>query len=750
MITPEIYQDYSDYLSSIIESEYIINDIESLMYNTSSYLAAPVNDPTVISLKNEISRSINNNDAVFINRYATVDRVITALQQRIINSYGDLNAYLKDNDIRVGYYFALFSDRLGFTIDDENIEYVILDAGSTYTVESDVSIKFNLIGGLTTATVIVYGNSFTVAISDDQFVWDFGGSGEYTFLNIGDSITRTVGAYTFYITWMGFSSFIFNIYLSPILRNYNHWVFAGSSCQDEGDDTEQIAIMDAALAAGYTGVFFAFSWWAFIEQWSEASLARMTAIREHAREIGMTFVLGCMNPSNYTDNYYTDGESAEVIAEGMPATEMRFIVQGDGSIVPDPNDLDIRFNAVVPAGNTNIAVGDSPWYVGVLDPTEHTYVHVSFRVKASVDYDDSTIRVTTIGWRTVDGVEYPTYTFQNYQQSVNADWTEINLTFNTQESEKIYFYISPSTSATVGSIDFDTLVFAPAGIMNVLRRDNTPFIMTSEDGLTTYTEGVDFENAEDINIRTAMPYGSIWHTPVPEMNKVGSALSTDDVVLCSYYHIGFYRGAWRPCYSDTVYRARLSTIMTELRNQWDPDEYSIMADEIRLSGWDPACTSLGTQGQQLADFIASIFNIIQLSDPSKTVSTWSDSFDPYHNARAVGAWYMNPGSFYGSWLGLDASMKIINWNRQKQVVDEDDNLDAGGLPRWERAIQFFRGIGHRQILAGFYDSLDTDFEEEWVAYAQPYNYDGAMYSTFLPKDYTQLVAYLNAVRKEEA
>ena len=213
MIAYNTYQDYSDYLSSIIEAEYIISDTEMSTSDTAFYLEAPVNDPNVISLKNEITRSVNKSNDSFINQYTAVDNLIISLQIRIINDYGDLNEYLQDNGIIVGYYFALSSDRLGFTIDDENIEYVILEAGSSYTTDGDVRLKFDVPDSLTTAIVIIYGELFTVGVSNDQFIWDFGGSGEYTFIGIGDSISRVIAGNTVYISWLGYASFIFELSL---------------------------------------------------------------------------------------------------------------------------------------------------------------------------------------------------------------------------------------------------------------------------------------------------------------------------------------------------------------------------------------------------------------------------------------------------------------------------------------------------------------------------------------------------------
>ena len=520
------------------------------------------------------------------------------------------------------------------------------------------------------------------------------------------------------------------------------WFFSVASFQVAGDDTKYIAQMDAALAEGYTGVVFAFDWWAYIEQWSTASKVRMTAIREHAREIGMTFVLSFLHTGTYTDNYYADGASAEVLAEGFPATEMRFIVQGDGTIIPDPDELGTRFNVEgIPAGETNVAAG-AVWSKLVTEPTQNTYVHGSMRIKFSADYGASEARVRCIGQRTIDGVNTNVFWWWHDLADTGTDWEEVDFAFTIPDCEKFYFQIV--SNGSVGSLDFDSLAFEPGGLVNVLRRDNTPFVMTSEDGLTTYEEGTDFSAVSDPLIRVAQPYGSIWHAS-PEMTTVGAALSEDDVVLCSYYHVGFHNNTWEVCLSDPAYRARLAVIAAALRDQFDPDEYFMYIEEIRLSGWDPACTDLGTQGEQLADLVADAAAILRAADPTKPISTWSDMFDPYHNARATTAMYVNEGSFYGSWLGLDQGIGIVNWNRQTTLVDEDDVADEDGQERWKWGLAHFAGIGNRQILAGFYDDdYDEDFEAAWVTYAQDYGYFGGMYTTWYA-DYDYLEDYAAVV-----
>ena len=309
----------------------------------------------------------------------------------------------------------------------------------------------------------------------------------------------------------------------------------------------------------------------------------------------------------------------------------------------------------------------------------HTYVHISFWVKfdgyvgdlgfggnAWKDERDATYPAIGIGGN-ISNVSSTTGTAS---APLTADWQQVHLTFNTFYRGKVQFYLSPNMTA--GTMWMSEFTVEPAGIMNVLRRDNTPFVMTSEDGLTTYEEGVDYTDAEDPNIRggnfdgAVDPYIKIlntgrsqWHD-VPVMNTVGGALSEDDVVLCSYYHVGFYRGTWRACPTEPQFLEKLETIANfYVDNLNGVDGYYLSHDEIRLSGCDPSCQDYGSQGQHLAANVNYCYNLLNTLDPDKPIYIWNDMFDPYHNAN----WYpryQNENPHYLSWEGLDSSIIISN------------------------------------------------------------------------------------------
>jgi len=406
----------------------------------------------------------------------------------------------------------------------------------------------------------------------------------------------------------------------------------------------------------------------------------------------------------------------------------------------------------------------------------HTYIHVSFWVRFDGYVSDSTLSVSAIGRKHAVNSTYPSQfairdpgignslllgTEASPLTTPNAtmpEWQQIHLTFNTANWTEIQLAIE--TSHTAGTMWMSEFTVEPAGIMNVLRRTNTPFVMTSEDGLTTYQEGVDYTNAEDQNIRGGDFDGavdptikelnsgkSLWHD-VPNMRTVnGGALSSGDVVLCSYYHVGFYRGGWRPCMNDPEYLSRLVTIVeTYIDLGLDPYGYHMSHDEIRLSGWDPVCQAFGNKGQSLAANIEFCYNLLHDFEPDKPIYLWSDMYDPYHNAALYPiAQNANPHTL--SWEGLNKNIIITNWNFDKTLVDSDDVANADGVERYKRSLDFFDSLDHDQILAGYYDdrfTSDPTGEDEWYQYAQNVRYAGTMYSTFV-SDYSDLQVYIDMV-----
>ena len=142
-------------------------------------------------------------------------------------------------------------------------------------------------------------------------------------------------------------------------------------------------------------------------------------------------------------------------------------------------------------------------------------------------------------------------------------------------------------------------------------------------------------------------------------------------------------------------------------------------NEIRCQGWDKSCADRNmTPGQILADNAKKCVDILHEIDPGKPIYVWSDMFDPYHNAGKTGWYYLVKGEvpWYGSWEGLDSSVIIVNWNS-----DSDKRVDS---------MKHFASRGHKQILAGYYDSNPKNITPWLKDSASVDGVIGVMYTTW--------------------
>ncbi len=125
--------------------------------------------------------------------------------------------------------------------------------------------------------------------------------------------------------------------------------------------------------------------------------------------------------------------------------------------------------------------------------------------------------------------------------------------------------------------------------------------------------------------------------------------------------------------------------------------------------------------------------MIRKEDPGKPVYVWSDMFDPNHNAKKTGYYYLvkGEGPWHGGWEGLDKDVIVVNWN--------------GGQGRKE-SLKWFAGRGHKQILAGYYDAPVGNVTP-WLKEASEVDgVIGVMYTTW-SNDYSKLEAFMEKIRE---
>ena len=265
-------------------------------------------------------------------------------------------------------------------------------------------------------------------------------------------------------------------------------------------------------------------------------------------------------------------------------------------------------------------------------------------------------------------------------------WTKYDYVFNSAQSTQVQLRLG-SWGATTGSMWFDNVSVQEIGLHNVVRNSQSPLKLYRPDG-TPLSEGTDVASIQEPWAPgTGMTY-RLYRTPLTPAIPAGSSLLPGDTVKIDYDAVQpIYDGQYGASLSEPGVKTYYANTITELRKSFAPGTGIMMLgyDEIRHGNSSTGNESAGlTGGQLLAKNFKEVYDIIRAQDPNAPLFTWSDMFDPYHNA--TDKFYLWNGDLAGSWEGLPADVTIFNWN--------------AGNPN---SLKFFSDRGNQQLIAGYYD-----------------------------------------------
>jgi len=272
------------------------------------------------------------------------------------------------------------------------------------------------------------------------------------------------------------------------------------------------------------------------------------------------------------------------------------------------------------------------------------------------------------------------------------DWKAVDITFNSLEFDKVNLYLGTWGGKT-GTIWWDDLTVEPAGFVNVVRRDGAPLKVAGEDGRTVYVEGKDFARVVDPKLGRTPWAGeySAWHEPPKVAIPAGSRLRPGQKVKVSYYHTALIHwGQVAACMSEEKLYDIIRWELQRTRDGLKPDGFFMSHDEIRVAGWDASCERTGkTPGEILAANVARCATIARQVSPKTPLMVWSDMFDPFHNAKAKGRYYLvkGDGPWSGSWRGLPKDVTVMNWHNHQ--------------PGRVESMKHFAALGNTQVLCGY-------------------------------------------------
>jgi hypothetical protein len=290
------------------------------------------------------------------------------------------------------------------------------------------------------------------------------------------------------------------------------------------------------------------------------------------------------------------------------------------------------------------------------------------------------------------------------------DWTTHHVVFNSLDHTNANLYLG-SWGAQTGSVWWDDAVLEEVGLVNLVRRPGAPLSVKRADG-TALIEGKDFESVVDPRMGRRLWAGSydIYHEP-PTLH---TTLPDGTRLLVSYYHAStVHEDQAMICPSEPKTVALLRDQARRMHAAWGAKGYMMSHDEIRVFNWCAACQQRGLDaGAILADNVRTCIGILNETNPGGRIYVWSDMFDPHHNAHKD--YYLVRGDLAGSWEGLTSDVVILQWN-----FDHRDE-----------SLKWFTDRGHRQVIAGYYDSAPEQVRDWLKSADKAGGVLGVMYTTW--------------------
>jgi hypothetical protein len=271
------------------------------------------------------------------------------------------------------------------------------------------------------------------------------------------------------------------------------------------------------------------------------------------------------------------------------------------------------------------------------------------------------------------------------------DWKQYNLDFNTGNNPFTHLYIGSwkADLLQAGAVWLDDLEIKQIGLAHTIRRNpaSLPVTVKSEDGSITYVESLDYVvGVESLSLpaQSSIGEGAILRVSAYQSAQNMTSMWGTPASACHQKFFDIQKQ-----YYDNIHGLL-----------GGPTKFFLYYDENRVFNWDPACGNV-TAGKYLANMIGKHQETLLQAYPDLELYVWNDMFDPKMNAIPK-YWAVN-GDVSNAWEGLKATTVIVNWS------DE-------GTAKRKASLEFFHGLGHRQMIAGYYDdsALATGNVHSWM------------------------------------
>jgi hypothetical protein len=494
------------------------------------------------------------------------------------------------------------------------------------------------------------------------------------------------------------------------------WLYCSTNLLVHEDVIKTEQLWRAAAHDGYSHILLNDSKFSHLSLLGSSLRRYMKTVRRArilAQHLHLTLV-PAVCPIGYSNDLLALNPS---LAAGVPVKSVPFVVRHQiASVMPEPKydlphrppwmDSDIRFSrgearTINPPGNARL----------VFSLAIHPFWAYHLRVWIKTKSFTGRPHIEVLAGRHNRNLQ-----FEDLAVARTQNWRRYDVVFDSLKYRHVRIYLG-TWGAAHGELAWKDWSLDVAGLVNPLSRPGAPTRIAG------FRPGVDYIVPHD-PLLGRDPYPgeySAWHHPVA-VRFIRPVPDGTVVKVSWYYPPIIYGGEVAGDIQSSAFLHLLASQAASVRSMFHSRHYMLGIDELRVMGWDHA----GAGDQSAGQILARTTRYCRRLFPGDRLYTWSDMFDPLHNARSH--YFLVHGSLRGSWRGLDRRMVIINWN--------------GGHKR--RSLKFFSRRGNRQIIAAYYDA-PLSYTRAWLRAARGISgVIGCMYTTWRG-DYRQMSAFARLV-----
>jgi hypothetical protein len=509
------------------------------------------------------------------------------------------------------------------------------------------------------------------------------------------------------------------------------WVYKAANLLVDANAAEVVALIERCKACGVTHLLLTDSKFTRLSEMPERYFKNASAVREAAKAAGIS-IIPTVCPVGYSNDILNKDPN---LIEGMPVKNMPLVVKNRMAVLEPDSALTLKGADMSDLKlwawrDENVQSLDGAAYVKnpggknarmtqkvTLKPWRQ--YHLSVRVKTKDFKGTPEVKFLDKAGHALN------HDFLNVEKT--QDWKTHHAVFNSQDCTEATLFLGCWDGRT-GELWWDDAALEESAFMNLIRRDGTPLVVRTADG-KPLEEGKDFEKLTDPLMGTK-PYNgcfTVWHEPPVLKTKLPDGAR----LLADWHHaVTVYHDQAGICPSEKHSVELLKDQIERVNKLWQPAGFMMSHDEIRVWNQCDACRARNlTAGQLLADNVRNCTKLIRDAAPAARIYVWSDMFDPHHNAKDN--YYLVRGSLAGSWEGLDKDVTIVPWYFEKRA----------------ESLKFFADRGHRQVIAGYYDSNPAKVRD-WLKAAEPYSgVEAVMYTTW-QNNYRDLEKFMSLAKGE--